>query len=763
METGLRAAVRPFILGWVGVLTVALPEAQVPSAIPTRQITGHVSDARDGAPLRRARVTITIAGRVGDPVFSGDDGRFVIAEAPAPPFTLSVAKAGYTSNVVTPSAAQLVTPLQFALARSVAVTGRVVDSQGVPRSPGAPYVAARLLPDAAGQPGVPTRFYTQADRLGEYRLGGLAPGRYEITAIGIPPLQELAVSGKLEDSLFGPRDSFNVARVVTVALEPGDEARNIDFVVPGGSRSCDTKPGATQRPLTGGGRIQGRVLAASGELLVCAQVHISPSDVYVHTDAEGRYTFDALPAGSFTVKAYMPGYLSMGHGQRRPSDDETPVVVKEGDRRERVDVVLPRETVVTGTVVDEHGEPVQGISVWAFQQQRRSGRTVAVSRESARATDDRGQYRIIGLPPGSYLVGALARGDLTSADDAQGYVSSYHPATTSLPLARPVVVDAGAEVAAIDIVMSPVRIATVSGVILDPAGQPFSGTVSLTTSARSGGALFMSSRSAQTDAMGRFVIRSVPPGDYVLKAPGQGRSPLFGMHYITVTEVDPAPVNMKLTEGAELEGRLVLEVAPGTNPAGLELTYAGTDYDREPAVRNSSFVRELDGTFRMTSIFGPSRLTVPRMPGCETCYLKSARVNGVDASETPFDFGLDQRSYRDVEVVISDAGATIEGRASDDAEGRAAFAMVVLPTSELPRYPGSRYVKVGFRLNDGRFQAVGLPPGEYVVAAANSDDTSTVNFNPGDPDFAALLASRGTRVTVLERERAVVNLRLLRR
>jgi hypothetical protein len=86
-----------------------------------------------------------------------------------------------------------------------------------------------------------------------------------------------------------------------------------------------------------------------------------------------------------------------------------------------------------------------------------------------------------------------------------------------------------------------------------------------------------------------------------------------------------------------------------------------------------------------------------------------------------------------------------------------------MPAWDALRYPSSRYVKTGLKLRDGRFEAAGLPPGEYIVAAINGDDGAFASLEQDDPDLTALLAARGTRVTVFERERASVNLRLLRR
>ena len=85
---------------------------------------------------------------------------------------------------------------------------------------------------------------------------------------------------------------------------------------------------------------------------------------------------------------------------------------------------------------------------------------------------------------------------------------------------------------------------------------------------------------------------------------------------------------------------------------------------------------------------GPSRLTITETPACEGCYLKSALVNGTDAADRPFDFGLTGGVYRDVEMVVSDAGAAIEGRATNERNaGVTAFSVVVFSTSRDLWYP----------------------------------------------------------------------------
>ena len=67
-----------------------------------------------------------------------------------------------------------------------------------------------------------------------------------------------------------------------------------------------------------------------------------------------------------------------------------------------------RGSVITGTVLDEHGEAVPGTPVRALRYVMQSGQRTLQSAGSGQ-TDDRGVYRIYGLQPGDYLVFATPR------------------------------------------------------------------------------------------------------------------------------------------------------------------------------------------------------------------------------------------------------------------------------------------------------------------------------------------------------------------
>jgi hypothetical protein len=513
--------------------------------------------------------------------------------------------------------------------------------------------------------------------------------------------------------------------------------------------------------------ISGRVTGASGEPLVCATVRLA-SDApvpQVFTDRQGRYAIDGLPAGSYLVEARQNGYLTLHHGQRQPADAQTVITLREGERRTGADVVLPRESFVTGTVVDEHGEPMEGILVWAFQLRRLDGRlSTMLATTVPRPTDDRGQYRIAGLSPGTYLVATMSRGGVATAGGARGYASIYYPGTADAATALRIVIVAGRDATGIDVSFTPTPTATVFGSAVDAAGRPLAGRVGLFASGRSG-AVSVESWSATPDGAGAFVFRNVPRGDYVVKAAGPDGAHQFGMQYVTVVDGDPPPVRVIASAGATLEGRVVIEGPPDINVTGLTVAIAPADFDHGPIQGPgpvTMFAREEDGSFRAFGAFGPSRIVVGATPACEGCYLKSVYVNGMDAADRPFDFGVKGGVYRDVEIVVSDAGAAIEGRATDDQGGAVPlYSVVAVPVDPELWYSRSRHLKITRSGPGGDYRVTGLPPGDYVVSAVNRLQFGSVEMI--DPDLLDQIVAGGRRVRVAERERRTLDLRLIRR
>ena len=74
----------------------------------------------------------------------------------------------------------------------------------------------------------------------------------------------------------------------------------------------------------------------------------------------------------------------------------------DGQSVDKLDLALPRAGVITGAVLDEFGEPVTNARVTALRYGYMNGQRRLVRLGYATTTDDIGQYRLHGLPPGEY-------------------------------------------------------------------------------------------------------------------------------------------------------------------------------------------------------------------------------------------------------------------------------------------------------------------------------------------------------------------------
>lgn len=526
------------------------------------------------------------------------------------------------------------------------------------------------------------------------------------------------------------------------------------------------------------GTIRGHVTAVSGEPLRCARVSIEAANLEIPdvlTDEQGGFVFRGLPAGAFFIEADARGYDTVAYGQL--SGRRTPVVLRDREVRQRVDIVLPRLGSISGNVVDEYGEPLQGVVMTAFRVRRFSARPTVVQGAREQETDDRGRYRITGLYPLSYVVSASATGAVLGDNAARSYAPVYYPQGTDLAAAVRVHVVSGQDVGGLNVAFAPQPTYTVSGRVVGSSG-PVSAVVSLATSMRTG-TLSSLTRKIDADANGAFVLRDVPPGDYVIQAaaPPIDRGP-FGIHYVRVADRDPLPVTVALAERSTVEGHITAETTADLSRVGLNLHLTPVDGDTEPvdghrrepflnAERTdslasgiaASFLTVADARFRIASVTGINRFTL--QGACETCYLKSVTVEGIDATDTPYDFGLSGRTYRDVEVTISDAGGVVTGRVVNErGVPQGNFTVLVFSFARDRWFGGSAYVRRGQSNEDGTFTVSRLPPGDYWVAP-----TSRTALTAGEEDWADAavldpLIPRADRISVRERDRKSVTLRV---
>jgi hypothetical protein len=123
----------------------------------------------------------------------------------------------------------------------------------------------------------------------------------------------------------------------------------------------------------------------------------------VRTDDKGNFLFVRIPPGEALVTAEKHGFYDGAYGKRRPSGVPLPIALHAGEGISDMRIEMFRSTVVTGSVVDDGGDPVVGVRVVAMRRAFDSGRWT-YEPAGAELTDDQGFYRIFDLVPGEYVV-----------------------------------------------------------------------------------------------------------------------------------------------------------------------------------------------------------------------------------------------------------------------------------------------------------------------------------------------------------------------
>ena len=222
--------------------------------------------------------------------------------------------------------------------------------------------------------------------------------------------------------------------------------------------------------------VAGRVTTASGIPIRHAFVTLlnktTRDSVTVTSDDGGLYSAGGLADGNYRVTAKKSGFVSLAYGQAGAFDEEKPVVLSGATTRRGVDFKLPKAGTITGSVTDDRGEPVADVAVGVQRFDQVAGRRRLVPALPPVTTDDRGTFRLTGVPPGSFLVSAVAGGVFreSSGTPAYAYAPTYHPSTAAPEDAGLVVMKEGSAVG-LDVRLVRTPIVTQRGVVTSSSGR----------------------------------------------------------------------------------------------------------------------------------------------------------------------------------------------------------------------------------------------------------------------------------------------------
>jgi carboxypeptidase family protein len=488
-----------------------------------------------------------------------------------------------------------------------------------------------------------------------------------------------------------------------------------------------------------------------------------PSDRRVSTNSDGRYEVRDLPAGEYSLKAERGGYLTLAYGQRRFGEVGKPLRLGEGHTVKAIDFALPRIGVISGRVVDDTGEPIAKVSVWAMQFGRHQGARklipFVVPEEGLWGghahTDENGEYSLV-LPPGEFVVMGLSRETWPLEADAMqvfGYPPSFYPGVIEPTEAQRIRVGVGQEVGNIDFALVPARTARVSGVVLNAAGAPVTNeslSLSQEVMGPQGGSTFAPT-TAQTGPDGRFSVNNVQAGEYLLavrSSAANDQPAQEARQTIQVAGTDIDGLVIVTGGGGTIRGLVVSD--DGTPVSGLDrlsvrarpLTWAA----RSSTLGGSGTGHvSADSTFELKAVVGPVVLSIRTLTGDWT--LKAVEHNGRDLADDPIEVPHGQ-TISGVRVVLTNRPTLVRGGLLDDKQQPAEGTVVIFPEDTSRWREDSRTVRSARPDQHGEFSIKGLPAGKYLIAAVDYVQDGQWY----DPEFLADLRPRAERLSLAEAE-----------
>jgi Carboxypeptidase regulatory-like domain len=538
------------------------------------------------------------------------------------------------------------------------------------------------------------------------------------------------------------------------------------------------------------------------------------------TDDEGRFRFVGLPAGRFMLSASKQGYVTGFYGARRPNRPGTALVLADGQQMTGLSMRLTRGSVVSGVIVDQNGDPFAGGTVSAMRNAYTgSGRTL-VQAASAQ-TDDRGHYRIWGLPAGDYVVSAstgfgspirdteIAR--LTDADIKRalsevaagstqpggastasstseprartvGYAPVFYPGTPVASQAMTIKLAVAEERTGVDFPLSLVATAKVEGHVVVPEGVNPRTLAMQMIGSNPQGMLLDVFRRGSVAADGSFSFAGVTPGPYAIVVqampaapttpapPGGGRPgpaagpPRQATHWARADVVlegqDISGVTLTLQPGMVVAGRVQLEGTSAQPPdlSRIRINLLPVQAAGEVSLGQTQIQPDAAGSFRVTGVTPGRYRLMASIPSPRPDTVGWQLKSSVVHGQDTVDIPIDLREGTDNAVITFTDRVTELNGMIQDASGQPAPEYTVVVFAR----DKTLWTMQSRRVRTARPAA----DGRFVMPNLPPGDylmTAVTDLEPGeqsDPAFLELLSRSAIAVMIGEGEKKTQDLRL---
>jgi len=511
-------------------------------------------------------------------------------------------------------------------------------------------------------------------------------------------------------------------------------------------------------------------------------------------DDDGRFSFTDLPSGRFTITAKKAGYPEMSYGAKRPFRTGSGVFLQEGQQLRDIALTLARGAAMSGTVYDDHGQPMPGVPVMAWEIRTSLGgmRTLDYPASGTETvfTDDRGMYRVYGLPPGDYTIGTSWYSNAlgpemrvpTDAEIRAAFLTDAPAPTSGAPMPPPPdtrrynysavfspgVLDplsaatfalaAGDERSSVDLRMQFVQMSGIEGTVVAPDGAPV--PIQLTITRRSPVQALNISSVRSTTAGVPFNSGSLSPDTYTVMAEvaeSPGRPAMWAMSDVIVGGSTPTAVALVLQPAPTVSGRLVFD---GSLPPPADLSRISVSLRTNgpgrvgvpgaiDAAGNVSIKGVIPGPYTMFA-----SLPTSATPSAPTWRVRSIVVDGQDVTDRSFDIGAGGASG--LVITFTDQVSELSGSLTLPSGAPATdYFVIAIPADRTYWIPFSRRIASTRPDRAGRYLFRGLPPGDYRIALT----TDLVSRDLQEVSALEQLAAQSVPVTLTTGEKRTLDLR----
>jgi hypothetical protein len=482
------------------------------------------------------------------------------------------------------------------------------------------------------------------------------------------------------------------------------------------------------------------------------------------TGPDGKFQFEGLAQGTYTVQCRKPGFFAEEEIALRSAPVQ---FVKVAPDMEPVVVKLIPEGLIYGRISGDNGEPIEALPIHLISKGVMNGEAGLQDSATTRTNED-GEFRLASLLPGIYYL-YIGPGQTpvvfpsrSSEPGAKGYPGVFYPAANDLASASPIQITPGKR-SEILLPLAPVSFYRVSGTISGyPQGQ------SVNMEIHNAAEHSMATNSRVDQRTGEFQTGWIPGGSYTIRASSSGDMNGNNRQFFTASRL--------LNVSSNLAG-VTLALVPGvTIPVSVRVETAhaqpesdsASDSSLGPAPEGANILLSTKDGFLSRMQYaaeysgGPGNQTfavenVP--PGTYSAqistngpyYVQSATSGPLDLLRQDLTVAPGS-SIPPIDIVLRDDAATLHGTVAFHGKENAA---IVLLMPEHGQATLENIVRDEASISEFEFPT--LAPGVYMVFAFDRID----GLEYANPEVMQKYLPKAQQITLAPKQSATVQLEMI--